>query len=134
MNEFLNRWQLAGMSSWDLPDPQGPNLSGIESSGLSRRGAESIKMEVPLSMKIPARFDLREIMTEIRSSDAHVHLLEWHQVLNQESKSSPGLRGFRQILSLRFFRDIVLPLPHWPEQHCPYAAASGLAEVCGHTS
>jgi hypothetical protein len=94
MNDFLNRWQLAGMSSWDLPNPQGPNLSGIESPVLSRRGAESIKVEVPLSMKLPARFDIRELMTEIRSSAGHAHLLEWHQVLNQECKTSRVCMAF----------------------------------------
>ena len=110
MNSFLNRWQLSGMSSWELPEPQGPNLAGIEPSEASRRGAEMVTLQFPLTTRLPARFPVRELVSEIRNQADQPHLKEWHEILDQDSKSSPGLRRFSHLLNIQFFRNEVLPL------------------------
>jgi hypothetical protein len=96
------------MATWDLPAPQGPNLAGIELPESARRGAEQVSLELPLTTRLPARFPIRDVIAEIRNQTARPHLAEWHEILDREGKNGPGLRQFRTMLHIQFFRDIVL--------------------------
>lgn len=108
MNAFLNRWQLAGMASWDLPEPQGPSLAGIGLPAAARRGAESVKLEFPLTTRLPAQFPIRNLIAENRRQKSHPHLSEWHEILDQDSNGGAGVQRLRYVLQLQLFRNIVL--------------------------
>jgi hypothetical protein len=108
MYDFCVRWQLARMATWDLPEPQGPNLGGIELPASVRRGAEKVSLEFPLSTRLPARFPIRDLIAEIRNQAAQPRLKEWQEILDRESKSGPGLRQFQTMLHIQFFRNIML--------------------------
>jgi len=108
MNRFLAKWQLAGMSSWDLPEPQGPNLGGIDFPAATQRGAATVKLELPLTTRLPARFPIRDLISEIRREEALPHLAEWQEILSTERSAGLGIERFGRILHIRFFRDIVL--------------------------
>jgi len=108
MNAFCSKWQLAGMASWDLPEPQGPNLAGMELPESARRGAEQVSLEIPLTMRLPARFPIRDLIAEIRSQAAQPHLCEWQKILSKDSEDGSGLRQFRAMLQIQFFRNVVL--------------------------
>ena len=108
MNDFLARWQLANMTTWDLPEPQGPNLSGTTFPESARRGADGIPLEFTMTTKLPARFPIRDLLAEIRQHDAGAHLADWQQVLSTEKTQGPGIIGYGRTLHIRFFRDTVL--------------------------
>ena len=108
MNAFCNRWQLTSMATWALPEPQGPNLAGVELPESARRGAEQVSLELPLTTRLPARFPIRDVIAEIRNQAAQPHLAEWHAILDREGKEGPGLRQFRTMLYIQFFQNIVL--------------------------
>jgi hypothetical protein len=108
INAFLGRWQLAGMSTWDLPEPQGPNLASIKWPESAQHAGETVNLELPLTTRLPARFPIRELVAEIREQAAKSHLLKWLEILDRVSKESLGLQAFRHMLHIRFFRDIVV--------------------------
>jgi hypothetical protein len=108
MNAFCARWQLAKMASWDLPEPQGPNFAGIDLPESSRRDAEQVKLELPLTMRIPARMPIRDIVSEISNAAEQLHLREWQMILDRDSDDGSGLRQFRSIFQIQFFRNVVL--------------------------
>jgi hypothetical protein len=109
INKFLARWQLAGMTSWDLPNPQGPNLSGIALPASTRRGAEVVTLEMPPTIRLPARFPMSDLLSENRHQATQPHLVEWRAILDQEKdKTTFGILRFSQMLHLQFFRNIVL--------------------------
>jgi hypothetical protein len=109
MNAFCAKWQLAGMASWDLPEPQGPNLAGIRLPESARRGDEQVNLELPLTMRLPARVPIRDIVAEIRVQAASPHLAEWQEILDRsKGRSGPGESQFATILQIQFFRNIVL--------------------------
>lgn len=110
MNAFLNRWQLCSMASWDLPEPQGPNLAGVELPAAAQRGNDSIKLELPLTTRLPARFPVRDVISEIRNQIAEPHLAEWQEILSRESTTSSGIRRFSHMLKIQFFRNVVMAL------------------------
>jgi hypothetical protein len=65
--DFCERWGLAGMTSWDLPDPQGtlfPNLLPPDAPALPRRG---IHLFIPLHYPLTGDDDLlRQILQQQR--------------------------------------------------------------------
>jgi hypothetical protein len=105
---FLGKWQLAQMASWDLPEPQGPSLSGIPLPAAARRPSDSVAIELPLTVRLPGRFPIRDVVTEIRKAADQPHLSEWHNVLDQDkSAKGLGIERYAQMLHLQFFRNIV---------------------------
>ncbi len=108
MDAFCGKWQLAGMATWDLPEPQGPNLAGIGLPESARRGNESVSIELPLSMRLPARLPIGRIAAEIRNQAAQPHLAEWLEILERSGKKGPGFGQFTDILKIQFYRNIVL--------------------------
>jgi hypothetical protein len=97
------------MTSWDLPNPQGPNLSGIALPDSTRRGAEVVTLEMPPTIRLPARFPISDLLSEIRHQATQPHLVEWKGILDQEKgKTTFGILRFSQMLHLQFYRNIIL--------------------------
>ena len=108
MNEFLGRWHLCGMTTWDLPEPQGPSLSGTEMPAAADRGAATVSVNLPLSVRLPSTFPIRDLVGEIRRNTVDEHLAEWQLILDHTPKSMPGVKQFCDILKIQFFRNVVL--------------------------
>jgi hypothetical protein len=109
MLTFLGKWQLARLATWDLPEPQGPNFSGIPLPAAGRRPMETISLELPMTVRLPGRYPIREQISEIRSADSQPHLAEWQDILSQEKRSDKfGIERYAQMLQLQFFRNVVL--------------------------
>jgi hypothetical protein len=102
MNAFLNRWQLCGMSSWELPEPKGPNLAGIDPPEASRRGAETVTLQFPLTTRLPARFPVRELVSEIRNEADQPHLNEWLGILDQDNTAVLDCASFHICVTYSF--------------------------------
>ena len=88
-----------------MPVPLGVDLTGL---GLVANESErSIKLCLPPTMRLPARFPIAEIFREICAESATEQLAEWQDVLNMGEQGT-GLRRYAQILPLHFYRNIVL--------------------------
>jgi hypothetical protein len=104
--EFCAEWQLDGMATWDLPIPCGVNLSGL-AIPLGNRG-EPINLTFPATVRLPARFPLGDLMKELRRDTLSDRLAGWREVLDPNGGDGKGLRRYRQILPLHFYRNVVL--------------------------
>ncbi len=104
--EFCAEWQLDGMATWDLPIPCGVNLSGL-TIPLGNRD-EPINLTFPATVRLPARFPLGDLMKELRRDTLSNRLAGWREVLDPNGGDGKGLRRYRQILPLHFYRNVVL--------------------------
>lgn len=102
---FLDRWQLSGLSSWDLPIPQGPNFTGIHLPGHNEPGNDSIHLDLPITAPLQARYPLRQMIEEARQQATPPHLSQWLKVL-QRSSNGRGPTHYQRMLHLHFYRDI----------------------------
>jgi hypothetical protein len=118
---FCQRWQLSGMASWDLPVPQGPILTSVGLPATVASQDTGFQFSFPVTMRLPARLDIRAVHSEIRETNSPPHLAEWQQILSQEGKQDVGLARFADILPLHFYRNIALGsrysarFPGWTE-------------------
>ncbi len=101
---FRDRWQLAGMASWDLPLPQGPNLTGVPFPESVTAREQMSEIQLPATMRLPARFPLREMLGEMQRDSPLEHLAGWQQILDRQEH-----QRFERMLPLHFYRHIVLP-------------------------
>jgi hypothetical protein len=104
--KFCAAWSLDGLATWDLPIPQGVNLSGLGTQLGIRE--ESIDLSLPATLRLPARYPLSELLKELREHAASDRLAGWCDVLDQSGGDCKGLRRYRQMLPLHFYRNIVL--------------------------
>ncbi len=103
--EFLSRWSLGGFSCWDLPVPQGPDLTSI---GLPRsRSSTDIRFEIPVTVGLPEKYPQRLIIENFRRQKAPPHLLEWVNVLQRRGQGK-GVSHYQQILPLHFYYNLAL--------------------------
>jgi len=104
---FCRRWQLVGMATWELPIPQGPNLSGIPFPRHCEQPDTDVGIVTPVTMRLPARYPIREIASEVQRRKTPDHLNEWLRVL-EGGENRPGLRRFARMFPLHFYRNVVL--------------------------
>lgn len=104
--KFCVAWSLVGMATWDLPIPHEVNLSGLEMQRGIRE--EAISLRLPPTLRIPARYPLGQLLKEHRENAMSDRLAEWRDVLDQSNEDGRGLRRYRQMLPLHFYRNIVL--------------------------
>jgi hypothetical protein len=72
------------------------------------RGAPSVSLDLPLSVRLPAASPICESITEIRDSAAVDDLTDWQGVLRHKCEDKFGVQQFSNILPVQFFRNIVL--------------------------
>jgi hypothetical protein len=107
-NTFYERWQLQRLLTWDLPEPLGPNLSGMAFPASVVRPPSQITIQLPATFALPNPKSLGSLVTSIQRTHQPEHLQGWQQVLDQRHPRGLRFQGFRQIFFLRFYRDIVL--------------------------
>ena len=105
---FCAKWQLAGMASWDLPTPQGPELAGINVPAPAMENANAVHLRLSAITRLPSRFPIRDVIAEIAKEAAGPHLTEWQNILDHDGERGPGMRRFRHMLWIQFFRNVVL--------------------------
>jgi hypothetical protein len=104
---FLDRWGLAGMSSWDLPLPQGPNMTGVRWPDTLVGERRSVQVEIPVTMTVQTGYPLLESLKEIRRQETPPHLAEWGEILGRTG-GKKGLVYFQHLFHLCFYRDLAL--------------------------
>jgi hypothetical protein len=104
---FLHRWGLVGMSSWDLPLPQGPNLTGLRWPDALVGERQSVQVEIPVTMTVQSCYPLLESLKEIRQRETPSHLAEWGRILGR-SGAKKGLVYFQHVFRLHFYRNLAL--------------------------
>jgi hypothetical protein len=101
---FYERWQLSGLVTWDLPQPIGANIGCTADVGPSIGVDESPVVQLPSTLRLPARYPLREIL----SPALEPHLSDWQAVLDQRHPSKFNYGRWSRILHLHFLRNIAL--------------------------
>ena len=81
---FCNRWQLMGMATWELPLPQGPNISNLLLPQSIVPDDSMTNIQLPATMRLPARFPWQHTLKKLRHENSNDHLKEWQQILDQE--------------------------------------------------
>ena len=110
---FCNRWRLMGMATWELPLPQGPNISSLPLPNSVVPLATMTNLQLPATMRLPARFPLDQILKKQRHNNSTDNLDGWQKILDrEESGNKLGIQGFCQMMELHFYRNIVLPSRH----------------------
>ena len=105
---FRAKWQLTKLVTRDLPLPQLPNLSGFELPAHTRHQSHQVRIEMPVTMRLPARYGLAELIDEIRAGETPPHLRHWQQILDRADSSQPGMQRYRHLFRLHFYRNVVL--------------------------
>ena len=105
--QFLNHWMLCDMSSWELPIPQGPNLTGQAWPEQFFESKPAVHVTLPVTTALPTRYPLGQILKEARRLQTPAHLQGWLDVLEPRGKSK-GVMQFRHVFGLHFYRDLAL--------------------------
>jgi len=108
VRQFCCKWHLAEMTTWDLPFPQGPNISTAPFPSTLVVSDDDTHVHIPATMSVPARNNMRKLITEMRRSETPPHLAEWQAILDRKSDERLGVKRFAEILPLHFYRNIVL--------------------------
>jgi hypothetical protein len=91
LKAFLDRWGLAGMATWDLPQPQGPLLPNLLPPGAPALPAHGVHLMLPLHYPLQGDDDLlRQIFNLQRQAARDLGL----------SESLAGLPHFKAYASL----------------------------------
>jgi len=108
VRQLCSKWHLKELTTWELPYPQGPNISSVPFPDSLIVADNDALLHIPATMSVPARNNLRELITDIRRSETPPHLAEWQAILNRKSDQGLGSRRFAEMLPLHFYRNIVL--------------------------
>jgi hypothetical protein len=106
--EFYERWDLQGLVTWDLPEPRGPNLSGLALPSNGRRATGPVTIEVPALLSVPSTFPLRTILEEAQQAQTPAHLREWQQIQQQQHSGNLRFLRFRRMFLLHYYRETLL--------------------------
>lgn len=98
--EFYARWNLNALVTWDLPEPLGFNLGGVDGTAELAGLADRPSIQLPPTLRLSARLPAREILTP-RSPTA-TPAGRWQAVPEQQHQR------YRQLFRLHFYRDVAL--------------------------
>lgn len=104
--QFLRRWQLTRLDSWELPAPHGPNLSGLRRPEPEGGSADTVHLDLPVTAQLSDRYRLQELITEARHEQTPEHLKEWCQVLDRNHEL--GVRRWCHVFFIQFYYHLVL--------------------------
>lgn len=107
-NQFFERWQLQGLTTWDIPLLPFVNLAGLPGPKSITPPSPPITLQVPHVVALPASVNLREIVEESRSSALPKHLAGWGRVCEQKHHADLGFKRFKNMFLLDFYRDVIL--------------------------
>jgi len=111
LRTFLDRWQLTAFASWDLPQPQGPNLTGVPWPSQVLGAKATIRIEVPITAALASDYEVLQSVEEMRDRQCPPHLREWIEVIQRLAKRhtySLGLTRLSHMFMLQFYRHTVL--------------------------
>lgn len=100
---FSAKWLISSFASWDLPVPQGSNMSGIALPAAAGDCSPAVTIQLPVTMGLPVRYPTLNIIREARLTQCPPHLRGW---VTQLDSSRAG--RFINVFRLHFYRDIVL--------------------------
>lgn len=101
---FCQKWQVAGLATWDIPLPSTAILGGP--SCLSKFVPDQMgsTVKIPGALRLSARSRPEAL---IRNS-VPVHLHDWEKVLDNKHPSKLSYSRWNRLFQLAFYRDIVL--------------------------
>jgi hypothetical protein len=99
---FLDRWVLTGMTSWDLPIPEGPKVPALSTQTTVTRQQSPVAVELPITMPLPTRYPLRDMMGDVARQLTPHHLAEWREVVERKSEGQ-GTASFRRMFQVHFW-------------------------------
>ncbi len=105
---FLARWELQTMATWDLPEPNGSNLSGLALPSSVAQPPNRITLELSPVSRMPGSFSLGQLQEEIQRHQTPPHLQPWLDVLNQQHGAGLRFQRLGHLFELVFYRDTVL--------------------------
>ena len=106
LREFLGNWQLTKMLTWDLPIPQGPNLTFCPWPASVHQGPY-LMPSIPLTAGPAVGRLLQKILPEVQRSRVPSHLADWIDVLGRRGKKR-GLTHYDHIFAVHFYLSLVL--------------------------
>lgn len=93
---------MSSLQSWELPVPQGSNLTGAAwPHGVLQNKAHAT-VQIPMIMRVKARDPVQEVLEEARHRDIPEHLREW---IGLAAKTA---LAYGEIFNLHYFRNLVL--------------------------
>jgi hypothetical protein len=103
LRQFLGRWQLSSFASWELPVPQGENLTGEPWPESITAFQARIQVSLPVTTRLPARWPLGQTLEHLRKHQTPSHLRPWTALLKRQTPSR-----YQNLFRLHFYRNIVL--------------------------
>jgi hypothetical protein len=101
---FYRRWQLLGMSTWDLPNPIGGNIGGPAAIGPLAGVEHSPTVQLPITLRLPDEMPL-QLLTRVSAPE---HLAEWETVQEQRHPDGLSYQRLRRIFQLQHLLNVVL--------------------------
>lgn len=109
LDAFCDEWNLQGLATWELPNPQGPKWPVLSPSSEANR-QPVVSLETPWHFPVQHRDGCGDVVNEIHSQDAtsrgiddlahwktYAHLLEldhWERVIRSRYLDRKKPRGF----------------------------------------
>jgi hypothetical protein len=104
---FLRKWMLTEMRSWEVPVPQGPNLSGAKWPAAAIDLPGRVNISVPVTIALPSKYPIQETMTDARRLNTPRHLRSWQRILDRKA-GGRGLGHFGQLYPLHFYLNVAM--------------------------
>jgi hypothetical protein len=101
---FYRRWELATMTTWELPQPAGVNLGGPAVPAHLLASEDAPAVQLPATVRLPDRYPLREVLR----GHLDPHLAEWKQVLDQRHPAGRRFEWFKRAFRLLLLHQLTL--------------------------
>ena len=107
LRQFMDRWQLSGMSSWELPIPQGANLSGAAWPAAVATKEGTVHVSIPVTQSLGSDDPIREDIEQLRRRTRPPHLKSWLDVLERRG-GNKGPGHYAGMLRVHFYLNLAL--------------------------
>lgn len=107
LRQFMSKWQISSMASWEIPIPQGSNRSGVPWPHNVNGRPGMVNVSIPLTQSLPSDDPIREEIESIRRQTRPAHLEAWLNVLERKGKNK-GAGHYARMFRIHLYLNLAL--------------------------